>query len=213
MIKRAKSDQEGMDIARSDVSFFWLFLWKEGIMKNIRKLVWAAVFLALGLILPFFTGQIPEIGNKLLPMHIPVLLCGFVCGWKYGLLVGFITPLFRSMLFGMPPLLTAIGMAFELAAYGMVTGILYKHLTKSKLRIYMSLFTAMIIGRIIWGLVSIILYGIGGTAFTWQIFLASSFLNAIPGIILQLVVVPALILAFEKSGVVNINEEYHPRTR
>ncbi len=181
-------------------------------MKNIKKLVWAAVFLALGLILPFFTGQIPEIGGKLLPMHIPVLLCGFVCGWRYGFLVGFITPLFRSMLFGMPPLLTALGMAFELAAYGTVTGILYSHLAKSKARIYVSLIASMIVGRIIWGLISVVLYGISGAAFTWQIFLAGSFINAIPGIILQLVAVPMLMLAFEKSGVVNINEEYHPRT-
>ena len=182
-------------------------------MKNTRKLVWAAVFLALGLILPFFTGQIPEIGNKLLPMHIPVLLCGFVCGWKYGLLVGFITPLFRSLLFGMPPLMTAIGMAFELAAYGTVTGLLYNRMRKSKARIYVSLITAMIIGRIVWGLVSVILYGISGSSFTLQIFLAGSFFNAIPGVILQLVAVPMIILAFEKTGVVNINEEYHPRTR
>lgn len=181
-------------------------------MKNIRKLVWAAVFLALGLILPFFTGQIPEIGNKLLPMHIPVLLCGFVCGWKYGLLVGFITPLFRCILFGMPPLLTAAGMAFELAAYGIVTGILYHRMAKSKTRIYASLIIAMIAGRIVWGLISVVLYGISGAALTWQIFLANSFLNAIPGIILQLVAVPMIILAFEKTGVVNINEEYHPRT-
>ena len=181
-------------------------------MNSIKKLVWAAVFLALGLILPFFTGQIPEIGSKLLPMHIPVFLCGFVCGWKYGLLVGFITPLFRMMLFGMPPLMTAVGMAFELAAYGTVTGILYNRLAKSKIRIYVSLIAAMIVGRIIWGFASVVLYGISGTAFTWQIFLAGSFLNAIPGIILQLVAVPMLMLAFEKSGVVNINEEYHPRT-
>lgn len=181
-------------------------------MKHTKKLVWAAVFLALGLVLPFFTGQIPEIGSKLLPMHIPVLLCGFVCGWQYGLLVGFITPLFRMMLFGMPPLMTAIGMAFELAAYGAITGILYHRLAKSKARIYVSLISAMIVGRIIWGLVSVILYGVSGTAFTWQIFLAGSFLNAIPGIILQLIAVPALILAFEKSGVLHINEEYHTRT-
>ena len=181
-------------------------------MNHTKKLVWAAVFLALGLVLPFFTGQIPEIGNKLLPMHIPVLLCGFVCGWQYGLLVGFITPLFRMMLFGMPPLMTAVGMAFELAAYGAVTGILYNRMVKSKLRIYVSLVVAMLIGRIIWGLVSVVLYGISGAAFTWQLFLAGSLLNAIPGIIVQLIAVPALILAFEKSGVLRINEEYHTRT-
>ena len=180
-------------------------------MNNTKKLIWAAFFLALGLVLPFFTGQIPEIGNKLLPMHIPVLICGFVCGWKYGLLVGFITPLFRSLLFGMPPLLTAIGMAFELAAYGTLTGTLYKRLAKSKGRIYVSLFTAMIVGRVVWGLVSVVIYGVSKAAFTWQIFLASSLLNAIPGIILQIVVVPMLMFTFEKTGVVNINEEYHTR--
>lgn len=181
-------------------------------MKNTKKLIWAAFFVALGLILPFFTGQIPEIGNKLLPMHIPVLICGFVCGWKYGLLVGFITPLFRSMLFGMPPLLTALGMAFELATYGCVTGVLYNRLVKSKARIYISLFAAMIIGRIVWGMASVVIYGVSGADFTWQIFLAGSLLNAIPGIILQIVTVPMLMLAFEKTGVVNINEEYYTGT-
>lgn len=171
-------------------------------MNRTKKLVWGAFFLALGLILPFFTGQIPEIGNKLLPMHIPVLICGFVCGPQYGLLVGFITPLFRSLLFGMPPLLTAVGMAFELAGYGFVTGFLYKRLAKSKLRIYASLFLAMIVGRILWGFASVIIYGIGGSPFTWQLFVAGAFLNAIPGIILQIVLVPVLMLAFEKTGVV-----------
>lgn len=206
-------------ISHEAMSLFSGFFYAQSIlqtgdlyMNNTKKLIWGAFFVALGLILPFFTGQIPEIGNKLLPMHIPVLICGFVCGWKYGLLVGFITPLFRSMLFGMPPLLTALGMAFELAAYGAVTGALYNRLSKSKWRIYISLFAAMIIGRIVWGIVSVVIYGVSGADFTWQIFLASSLLNAIPGIILQIVVVPMLMLAFEKTGVVNINEEYHTRT-
>jgi len=176
-------------------------------MKNTKKLIWAATFLALGLVLPFFTGQIQEIGNKLLPMHIPVLLCGFVCGWKYGLLVGFILPLFRSLLFGMPVFTNAIGMAFELATYGAVTGIMYRHLAKSKLRIYLSLFTAMFAGRIIWGLVSIIIYGLGDAAFSWQIFIGSALINAIPGIIVQIILIPVLMLAFEKTGVMNLHEE------
>ena len=101
-------------------------------MNKINTLTLAALFLALGLVLPFLTGQIPEIGGMLLPMHIPVLICGFVCGWKYGLVVGFITPLLRMMLFGMPPLATAVGMAFELATYGAVTGIVYHKLPFSK---------------------------------------------------------------------------------
>jgi thiamine transporter ThiT len=81
------------------------------------------MFVALGLILPFFTGQIPKVGSMMLPMHIPVLLCGLICGWKYGLMAGAVLPLLRSALFGMPPLFpTAAAMAFELAAYGFLSG-------------------------------------------------------------------------------------------
>lgn len=170
-------------------------------MKSTKKLTLAAVFLALGLILPFFTGQIREIGNKLLPMHIPVLLCGIVCGPKYGLLVGFITPLLRSFLFSMPIPIKAIGMAFELATYGFMIGILYYRLVHKKFRIYISLLTAMIAGRIVWGIVSIIIYGVTESAFTWQMFIGGALLNAIPGIILQLVLIPILMLALKKSGV------------
>lgn len=171
-------------------------------MNTTKKLTLSALFLALGLILPFFTGQIQEIGNKLLPMHIPVLLCGVICGWKYGLIVGFITPLLRNLLFTMPALPNAIGMAFELATYGAIIGLIYYKLGKSKLRIYISLLSAMIAGRIVWGIVSIIIYSLQQSAFTWQIFIGGALLNAIPGIILQLVLIPILLLALEKSGVI-----------
>lgn len=170
-------------------------------MKHTKKLTLSAVFLALGLVLPFFTGQIHAIGNKLLPMHIPVLLCGFVCGWKYGLLVGFLTPLLRSFAFGMPILIKAIGMAFELATYGAVVGILYPKLPKHRFRIYISLLTAMIAGRLVWGIASVIIHGVSQSVFTLQMFLGSALLNAIPGIIVQLVLIPILMLALEKSGV------------
>lgn len=169
-------------------------------MKSIKKLSLSALFLSLGLVLPFLTGQIPEIGSMLLPMHIPVLICGFICGWKYGLLTGFITPLLRMMLFGMPPLATAMGMAFELAAYGAITGFLYNKLPKNKFRIYVSLFSAMIIGRIVWGIASIFIYGVSGVGFSWQIFISGALLNAIPGILLQIILIPALIYSLEKSG-------------
>ena len=169
-------------------------------MKQTKKLILSAMFLALGLVLPFFTGQIREIGNKLLPMHIPVLLCGFLCGPQYGLLVGFITPLLRSLLFSMPPLPRAIGMAFELATYGAVTGLLYRKLPKSKARIYISLLIAMVAGRLVWGIVSILIYGIEGSAFTWQMFAGGAFLNAIPGIVVQIILIPVLMLALEKAG-------------
>ena len=90
---------------------------------STKSLTLSAMLLALALVLPFLTGQIPEIGSMLLPMHIPVLLCGFLCGWQWGLIVGFIAPLLRSVLFGMPPMVNvAIPMAFELAAYGAFAG-------------------------------------------------------------------------------------------
>ncbi len=96
---------------------------------NVKTMILAAMFLAIGIVLPFLTGQIPSVGSMLLPMHIPVLICGFVCGWQWGLIVGFVLPLMRSVLFGMPPMMpTATAMAFELAVYGGVTGVLYKRL-------------------------------------------------------------------------------------
>ncbi|MBO5486874.1 MAG: ECF transporter S component [Eubacterium sp.] len=168
----------------------------------MKKMIQAAFFVALGLILPFLTGQIPEVGSALLPMHLPILICGYICGWKYGLIAGFITPLLRSLLFSMPPLPTAICMAFELAAYGAVIGILYQRLKNSKFRIYLSLLAAMIIGRLVWGAASIVVYGLSSTAFTWQMFLTGALLSAIPGIILQVVLIPILVMALEKSGVI-----------
>lgn len=172
----------------------------------MKKMILSAFFLALGLVMPFITGQIPEIGSMLLPMHIPVLICGFVCGWKYGGLVGVIVPLMRSVIWGMPPIMTAISMAFELATYGMVTGFLYKRLPKNKVLLYAELVVAMILGRVVWGAVSIVIYGIQGNTFSWQIFMGGALLNAIPGIILQIVLVPVLVMALQRLGVMNVND-------
>lgn len=117
---------------------FIYFIRREFYDINNKKITFAGMFLALALLLPFLTGQIPQIGNALSPMHIPVLLCGFVCGGPLGLVVGFIAPLLRYMLFGMPPIFpTGIAMAFELAIYGLAAGLLYKRLPK-KLHTYMS---------------------------------------------------------------------------
>jgi riboflavin transporter FmnP len=171
--------------------------------SSTKFLVLAGLFLALGLVMPFLTGQIPSIGNKLLPMHIPVLLAGFVCGWPYGLAVGFIVPIFRSILFGMPPMIpTAAAMAFELAAYGFLSGLLYKFLPKKNAYIYAALIVSMIGGRIIWGIVSFLLYGLRGNAFTWQMFMAGAFINAIPGIIIQIVIIPIIIIALKNARLI-----------
>lgn len=165
-----------------------------------KKTVLAGLFIALGLILPFITGQIPRIGSMLLPMHIPVLIAGFVLGSKYGLIIGFILPLLRSLLFSMPPLYpTAIAMAFELATYGCVTCLLYKKLPNKKSSIYVSLIGAMLAGRLVWGIVSYVLFSIGGSPFTIEMFMAGGFINAVPGIVLQIVIIPPIIMALENS--------------
>ncbi len=169
-------------------------------MKQTRKLVLSAFFMALGIVLPFLTGQIQQIGNMLLPMHIPVMLCGFICGWQYGLAVGAVTPLLRSMMFGMPPMMPT---AAELAVYGVMTGILYMKLPKKTPYIYASLLGAMAAGRAAWGIASIALYGIAGSGFSMQIFLAGALLNAIPGMILQIVFIPIIIMALKRAGVMN----------
>jgi len=171
--------------------------------STTKTLVLSGVFIALGLVLPFLTGQIPQIGSKLLPMHIPVLLCGFVCGGFPGMLVGFIVPIFRSLLFGMPPMFpTAVAMSFELATYGLMTGLLYRALPKKTVSIYVNLVMSMIVGRIVWGLVSWGLLTITGSAFTWKIFMTAAFINAIPGIIVQIVLIPLIVVALQKARLI-----------
>ena len=168
---------------------------------RLQKMIYAALFLAIAMVLPFVTGQIPEIGSMLCPMHIPALLCGFMCGWPWGLLVGFIAPLLRSLLFGMPALFpTAVAMAFELAVYGGLSGLLYRLLPKRKWTIYAALVIAMIAGRAVWGAVRLILSGLSGTSFTWALFLAGAFTNAVPGIIMQLILIPVLVISMNRAG-------------
>lgn len=171
--------------------------------KTTRNMTLSAMFIALALVLPFFTGQIPQIGSMLLPMHFPVFLTGLICGWQYGLTVGAIVPLLRHLMFGMPPMLTAIAMAFELATYGLVAGYIYTRAKKQTVTtIYTSLLSAMVIGRIVWGIVQIIILNFTGSAFTVQMFMAGALLNAIPGIIAQLVIVPIIMVALDKAKII-----------
>ena len=169
--------------------------------ERIRKLTYAALFLGVAMVLPFITGQIPEIGAMLSPMHIPVLLCGFMCGWPWGMAVGFIAPLLRSVIFGMPAMFPgAAALAFELATYGAVSGLLYRMLPRKKWSIYATLITAMIVGRVVWGIARWILAGLSGKGFTWAMFLAGGFTNAVPGIILHIVLIPVLVMVLDRAG-------------
>ena len=170
--------------------------------QSTKQLTVSALFFALGLVLPFLTGQVPQIGNMLLPMHFPVFLCAFLCGWQYALFLGFLLPICRSMIFGMPHMFpVAIAMAFELAAYGLIAGLIYgRSKQKSTASLYVALISAMILGRVVWGIVEVLLLGIGENAFTWQIFLSGALLEAIPGIILQLILIPGILVALHRSG-------------
>lgn len=172
--------------------------------KNyIKTLTLSAMFLAIGLVLPFFTGQLRAIGNMLLPMHLPVFLCGLICGWQYGGLVGFILPLLRFSLFGMPRMPLAIPMAFELAAYGLIAGFLYgRSQWKCVPTLYRSLLIAMVGGRIVWAVGRVILAGVSNVPFGWQIFLAAGFVEALPGIVLQLTLIPLIMVALDRTGMV-----------
>lgn len=166
--------------------------------ENLVKMILSALFLALAYLMPFLTGQIQSIGNKLCPMHIPVILCGFICGWYWGLSVGFIAPLLRSFTLGMPILFpNAVAMAVELAVYGMFSGLMYKIFPKKKIYIYPSLLISMISGRIVWGFVMYVLMGLKGSAFTLKAFYAGAFLNALPGIVIQIILIPVLVMIFD----------------
>lgn len=167
--------------------------------NKINNLVLSAMFLAVAYVLPFVAGQIPEIGNMLCPMHIPVILCGFICGGPWGLLVGFIAPLFRSLTIGMPTLFPkAVAMAFELATYGLISGLMYRILPKKKGYIYAALVIAMISGRLVWGLVQFACAGLSFEKFGFAAFWAGAVANAIPGIIIQIILVPVLVMLAEK---------------
>ena len=171
--------------------------------RNLKRMIYAAVCLALCMVLPFLTGQIPEIGKRLSPMHIPVFLCGFLCGWPWGLAVGAIAPILRSAIFGMPAMgPDAFSMMFELAAYGFLSGLLYRLLPRKPWSVYVTLVIAMLVGRLVWGAAK---WAFLGTAFTWKLFLAGAFVNALPGIILHLVLIPPIVLALNKAGFVENN--------
>lgn len=167
--------------------------------NNIQNMALSAMFLAFAFVLPFFTGHIPEIGNMLSPMHLPVMLCGFICGGPWGLLVGFTAPLLRSFIVGAPTLFPrAVAMAFELATYGLVSGVLYRILPKKKICIYASLLIAMAAGRLVWGAVQLACVGFDPEKFSLAAFWAGAVANSVPGIIIQIILVPLFVMAADR---------------
>lgn len=172
-------------------------------MKNqnekIRNMVFAALCVAIGLALPQAMHSIPEAGRVFLPMHIPVLLCGLLCGSLWGFGCGLLTPILSSLLFSMPPAPYLPGMVLELATYGLVAGLLYR---KFKLNVYVSLVSAMILGRVVYGLMNAAIFLSGGNEYSLAVFFTSLFIKALPGIVIQIALLPLLVIGLEKAGVV-----------
>lgn len=174
----------------------------SGKTKSLRKMTWSAMYLAIAMVLPLLTGQIPDIGRALSPLHIPALLCGFSCGWTWGLAVGFISPLLRNLLFGMPPMPGALFMAFEMAVYGMMTGWLYRLLPKKPWDVYGTLLIAMLSGRVAWAIVRTAFAWLNQESIPFRLILDSTVLTAVPGIVLHIVLIPLLVFAMERAGLI-----------
>lgn len=169
---------------------------------STRKLTLSALFLALGLVLPLITGQIPQIGKMLLPMHIPVLLCGMVCGAPYGAVCGLLGPMLSSVLTGMPTAALMPAMMVECAAYGLTTGLMLclVRTGKTYADLYLSLVAAMLIGRLVSGVTKALFFMAG--QYTMQAWIAASFVTALPGIVLQLAVVPSIVYYLMRAGLI-----------
>ncbi len=163
--------------------------------SNIKKLTYTAVFIAIGILLPL-AAHLVAAGPVLLPMHIPVLLCGLLCGMPYGAFCGFIVPFISSIATGMPNLFpTAVAMSLELMTYGILSGLLYQRL---RWNIYPALIVSMLAGRAVSGIVNALLLGFTGGEYSLAIFLTTSFVTGLPGIVIQIVLIPCVVFLVRK---------------
>lgn len=167
-------------------------------MSNVKKLVFAAACTALCLVLPMAFHAIPNAGTVLLPMHIPVLLCGLACGWPYGGICGILGPLLSGVITGMPPAAMLPSMMVECGVYGFTSGLLMKHVRTGKAvtDIYVSLVSAMIAGRVAAGFAKAWIFTPGISPFAW---VTTSLVAGIPGILVQLVLMPLVITALTRA--------------
>lgn len=166
-------------------------------MTTVKRLVTTAICAAMCVVLPLAFHAIPNAGTVILPMHIPVLLCGLVCGWPYGLVCGLLGP-FLSSFTGMPPMIVLPGMMVECGVYGMVSGLMMKYVRTGKTvaDLYISMLTAMVLGRVVAGFAKAWIFAPGTPAFAW---VTTSLVVGIPGIVIQLVVMPLLIAALQRA--------------
>lgn len=172
--------------------------------SKTNKITVTGVLIALGVLIPSMFHLFGQLGSIFLPMHIPVLLCGLLCGAPYGAICGVVVPLLSSIISGMPPIYpVGLSMMVELATYGLVSGICYPKMKK----IYPALITAMLAGRVVYGIFNTILYGVAGNGYSFAAFVSGAFVTALPGIIIQLVLIPLLITALKKAAVASPLED------
>ena len=171
-------------------------------MRNTKRLVLAGLCVALGVILPIAFHAIPNGGRIFSPMHIPVLLAGLLTGPLYGLLVGFVTPLLSATLTGMPPLAILPGMTVELAIFGLVSGLFIRYFPIRGYvpAIYISLVSAMLLGRVGAGVVNALIFQLG--TYSMEIWITSYFVTSFPGILVHLIAVPHVCFALKQMGVI-----------
>ncbi|MEA4939181.1 MAG: ECF transporter S component [Christensenella sp.] len=171
-------------------------------MTNTKRLILAGLCIALGIVLPVAFHSVANAGSIFLPMHIPVLLCGLICGWPYGLACGVLAPLLSSLITGMPPMAFLPSMLCELAVYGFVSGLLMRYVKTGKLLadLYISLVGAMLLGRLVLGLLNAVLFRAG--EYSVALWTTSAFVTALPGIVIQLAVIPVLVFALKKSKLI-----------
>lgn len=168
--------------------------------KSTRNLVNAALMLAVSWLLPMLVAPNQFIAQSLSPMHIPILLCGFICDLPWAMVVGFLAPFLRHLTLGIPQNPVLIAMAFELCTYGLVTSLLFRILRCGDIaKTYASLIMAMIAGRGVYGVVMAILAGFYSVPFTFQIFLTDVFLKSIWGIVFHIAIIPPIVLALRRA--------------
>ncbi len=158
----------------------------------------SAMCLAIGIILPQALHAIPNAGAVILPMHIPVLICGFICGPYFGLLNGLLTPLLSHLLFSMPPTPMLGQMIIELGAYGLCSGLFNKVLKfdNELLKNYIVLIISMLCGRLLYGMANALIFKAG--SYSLKIWLTAAFVTALPGIIIQLLIIPIIVRSVKK---------------
>lgn len=171
-------------------------------LSTRKKSILTAVCIALCVVLPQAFHAIPNAGAVYLPMHIPVLLCGLICGWQYGLLCGLAGPLLSSLLTQMPPMAILPAMMLEVAIYGAVCGIMMRlvHTKHVYGDLYLSLISAMLIGRILGGVAKALIFAPG--SMTMAAWATSYFVTSLPGIVIQLALIPSIVFALEKAHLI-----------